>query len=42
MNEYNNPETGYVSVDGIEGKSGYKYTADGSEYYEKDNKWEKD
>ena len=42
MNEYNKPETGYVSVDGIEGKSGYKYTADGSEYYEKDNKWEKD
>lgn len=42
MNEYNEPETGYVSVDGTKGKSAHKYTADGSEYYDtNEGKWEK-
>ncbi len=43
MNEYNNPEFGSLSVDGVVGKSSHKYTADGIEYYtDYEGKWQND
>ncbi len=44
LNEYNEPESGSISVDGVTGdRSCHKYTADGSEYYTTyEGKWEKD